>query len=345
MADSFLNKGAFAYFWQKLKILLGQKVNKSDAATETAYGLVKLNPSESVTLNGSGQLKIGGRLGQFQGGGIYYPPSASPVKVGNYSLLISEAVNLSAAHRNFIVAGGSMVDLKTAAAAGATQYRVSNTMNNRFVCAAFKGGRLAVDEAGASSKTVAITSVKFANGNDVTAYSGGTESGNDIIITVSETLNPSGTLSKVRGYGTWATADILSAGQGNRADSGKVLQVGQALTSEGGVNQIIMVGIRLYNKGRSSALFGQEHINKKGLAFLAGQGHDSSNGSDGVAAVGTWSEITADTAFAVGNGTSVSSRKNAFEVRKDGGLVLRDGDGKKWVLSVGTDGQLSVTAG
>ena len=291
-------------------------------ATNAISGTIKLNPAEFITLNENGQIVVGGRLGQFPDGGLYYPTSADPVAVGNYTLLMSEAKGLSTAHRELIIAGGSTVALKTAAAAGATQYRISNTQTNRFLCLAWVDGRLAVDEAGAKEKTVAITSVKFANGNNISAYFGATESSNDIIITVAETLNPSDTLSSVRGYGTWKNADIVSAGQGNYVGGGKVLQVGQANVSANGKNQIGMIGIRQYCEGASSFLVGADNINKKAFSALFGQGIDNTGGIEGGAYFGKWPIVSADTAFVVGNGTAYNAKSNLFEIKTNGDVYV-----------------------
>ena len=161
---------------------------------------------------------------------MYYPTDAEPTNVGNYSLLISEAKNLSSAHRDLVIAGGSNITLKTTATAGATEYRVSNTLNNRFMVSCFRGGRLAKSEADAKNKTVGVVSVKYANDSDCIPYFGADEPDNDIIITVDESLNPDIELSQVRGYGTWNTAvDVISAGQGCRSQGGKVLQVGKVV--------------------------------------------------------------------------------------------------------------------
>lgn len=291
-------------------------------ATETTAGTIKLNPSQSITLDANGQLIVGGRLGQFPDGGLYYPTSADPVNVGNYTLLMSEAKGLSAAHREIIVAGGSTVTLKTAAAAGATQYRVSNTMTNRFLCLAWVGGRLAVNEEGAKNKTVAITSVKFANGNDISAYFGGTESNNDIIITVAETLNPSETLSSVRGYGTWLNADIVSAGQGNKVGGGKTLQVGQGLTTGSNNNQIAQIGIRMVSLAASSIQVGADNINKKAFSAQFGQGIDNTGGIEGGAYFGKYPIVSADTAFVIGNGTAWNAKSNLFEIKTNGDIYI-----------------------
>lgn len=300
----------------KLTNLLAEKVGVNDVATDSALGLVKTNPNESVTLNADGQLTVGGRLGQTVDGGLFFPVTADPERVRRFSLVLSEAKRLSVAHRNFIIAGGSGVTIKTAAA-GATEYRVSNTANNRFVCACFRGGRLAIDEASAKEKTVAITSVKFANGNDVVPYFGATENDNDIIITVDETLNPDGTLSNVRGYGTWTNADIVSVGQGNGAGGGKTLQVGQSCLTNNN-NQVLQVGNRSFTSANNCYLLGSDLINKFQYVLLTGQGHDTTNGRVGVGAVGLWSKIVSDTIFAAGNGTNDSTRSNALEVKADG---------------------------
>lgn len=318
--------GGVKYFLLKLSArltsMLAEKVGVNDIATANTLGLVKLNPNESVDVNANGQITVGGRLGQFPNGGLYYPTSADPVSVGNYTLLMSEAKGLTAAHRELIIAGGSTVTLKTAAAAGATQYRISNTQNNRFICLGWVDGRAAVDEASAKEKTVAITSVKFANGNNISAYFGPTESNNDIIITVDETLNPSGTLSGVRGYGTWKNADVVSAGQGNYVGGGKVLQIGQACVSANSKNQIGMIGIRQYCEGASSMLVGADNINKKAFCALFGQGIDNSTGPEGLAAFGKWPDISSDTAFVIGNGTAYNARSNLFEIKTNGDVYV-----------------------
>lgn len=311
--------------------------------TDTVAGIAMTNPSESIDVDADGHLTVGGRLGQFPDGGLYYPTSADPTAVGNYSLVISEAKGLSAAHREFVIAGGSNINLRTAAAAGATQYVISNTQTNRFMCSCFKGGRLAVSEAEAKNKTVGVVSVKFANGNDVVPYFGATENNNNIIITVDETLNPSGTLSQVRGYGVWTNADIMSAGQGNRVEGGKHVQVGQAQHAVG--NQMVLAGIRNYSSGNNSILVGSDNINlAKTFVALFGQGHDTTNGTNGVAAVGTWSYIDANTAFAVGNGTAYDARSNALEATKDGGVILKSPNGTRYKITVSDAGVITATA-
>ena len=329
-----------------IKQQLDVKVNKDDYATDYTYGVIKLNSNENITVNTDGQLVVGGRCGQFPEGGLYFPNTVSPTKVGNYSLSISEATGLSCAHRSFILAGGTNVNLSAIAEAGATQYRVLNTQDNRFFCSAFVGGRLAVNEASAKTKTVAITSVKFANGTTIKPYYGDTESSNDIIITVSETLNPSGTLSTVRGYGKWEGSDTLSVGQGNKASTGKILQIGQAQVSNG-ASQNIMTGIRNYSTANSAIIVGADNINSKQYCCLFGQGHTTQNTGNGVALVGRWSEANSNTLFAVGNGTANNARSNILEIVNDNGatgIIMKSPNGTKYKLTVDNDGTLKTTA-
>lgn len=313
-------------------------------ATDTVAGLIKLNPSENVTLNSDGQLNVGGRLGQTAQGGLFYPLTSIPAQGGANSLLLSEAVGLSISSRSLSIAGGNNVTLKVTAAAGATTYEISNTQNNRFICACWAGGRLATSQDGAAEKTVAITSVKFANGNNVTPYFGATEANNNIIITVSESLNPSGTLSTVRGYGKWSSTDTLSVGQGNSSTSGKTLLVGMSLYSNpGGQNQIAMIGNRIYTTKGSCILVGADIINTSQYGAIFGLGHDTTGGPNGLALFGQYSRVDSGTLMAVGNGTSDAVRKNAFEVRSDG-IVLLAPNGTRYLVTVSNTGALSATA-
>ena len=323
---------------------LDLKVNKTDAATDSAYGLMKTNSASNITLNANGQLEVGGRLGQTVDLGLYNPSFADPVYVGRYSLLMSECRGLSVAHRSFVVAGGSNITLKTTAAAGATEYRVANTQTNRFLCSCFRGGVLAVDEPSAKEKTVPITSVKYANGNDVVPYFGANENNNDIIVTTSESLNPDSTLTVIRGYGTWNNADDVSVGQGNRADGSKALQIGQGCQVDTAKNQTALIGIRLYTAQGSCMLVGADILNKKTGAALFGKGHDTTNGPNYVGLFGQWSDCQATTLFAVGNGTAYNARSNAFEVTTDGGIVLKSPNGTKYKITVADDGTLTTTA-
>lgn len=301
------------------------------------------NPDESVTFNSSGQLTIGGRLGQTAQGGLFYPLTSIPVQGNANSLLLSEAVGLSIGARSMATGGGNNVTLKVTAQAGATTYQISNTQNNRFICACWTGGRLATSQSGAAEKTVAVTSVKFANGNDVVPYFGATEANNNIIVTVDESLNPSGTLTTVRGYGKWSSTDTLSVGQGNGSVAGKTLLVGMALyTNPGGQNQIAMIGNRMYTTRGSCIVVGADNINTSQFGAVFGEGHDTTGAPNGVALFGRYSRVDSNTLMAVGSGTSHTARKNAFEVTANG-IVLLSPDGSRWQVSVDNSGNISTT--
>lgn len=288
-------------------------------ATEVLSGTVKLNPSANIDLDEDGKLVIGGRLGQTELGGLYYPLTSIPVRANANSLLLSEAVGLTISSRSLSIAGGNNVTLKVTAQAGATTYEISNTQNNRFICACWADGRLATSQDGASEKTVAITSVKFANGNNVIPYFGATEADNNIIVTVEETLNPDSTLSAVRGYGRWTNTDTLSVGQGNSSTSGKTLLVGMSLFSNpGSQNQVAMIGNRVYTTKGSCILVGADIINASQFAAIFGEGHNSTGGPSAISLLGRYTKVSNNTLMAVGNGTNDSTRSNAFEVKTDG---------------------------
>lgn len=312
-------------------------------ATDTTLGLVKINPAQSVTLNADGQLEVGGRLGQFPNGGVYYPTDRNFVNVGNYTFAITDAQNMFFGNREFAIAGGLNQTLKTSAAAGSTVYQVSNSYANRIALSNMVGGVATRQESTAGTFTVPIVSIKFANGNDVTPYSGGTESNNNIIITTDGSANPSDATTQIRLYGKFSGTDIISAGQGNASSGGKTLQVGQSCQNAGS-SQVIQVGNAIYSSANNSAQFGRQHINKQTDSLLAGYGHDNSNGSQGASALGLWSSIDSNTAFAVGNGTAVTARSNAFEVTKDGGIVLKAPNGTRYKITVSNTGALTTTA-
>lgn len=333
----------------KLTAMLAEKVGINDAATDTDYGLVKLNPNESVGMNANGQLTVGGRLGQYPNGGVFYPTTIEPTAVGGSTFLITDgAINLSAGARQMIIAGGNNLKLKGSHAAGSTEYHIQNTLSNRFGACAAKGGRLALSQDSAKEKTVAILSIKI-NGQDLVApYSGETDNTNDIVITVDESLNPSSTLAtntNIRPYGNWGSSDVLSVGQLNGTSGGKVLEVGMQLRAEG--NQVMLFGNGCYSNANNSVCLGHSHINNgKQFAALLGQGHDSTNGRNGVGAVGMWSVISPTTMFVVGNGTGDLARSNAFEVTADGGVIVpssTSGSTKKFKITVDDSGTISAT--
>ena len=316
-------------------------------ATDDTLGLVKTNPNESVDVNANGQLTVGGRLGQFPNGGVFYPTTIEPTNVGASSFLMSDgAKNLSITGRHFGIMAGAGITCKSASA-GATEYRVSNTQTNRFALFAAKGGRAAIDQTDAMNNgTALITDISFANGNPISAYFGPTESSNDIIITLERTVNPSAATTKLRVYGTSVSNDVILVGQGCGASGGKAISLGQSCHAGG--NQCIAFGNASLSLANNSVAFGHTNLVNKQFCFAAGQGHDFTNGSNGAGAVGIASEISSDTAFAVGNGVFNSNgnitRSNALEVLKDGSIVLKSPDGTKWKLQVANDGTVSTTA-
>ena len=331
----------------KLTNLLAEKVGVNDLATAEKLGLVKLNPNESVEVNANGQLTVGGRLGQYPNGGVFYPTTIEPTNVGASTFMMTDgAKNLSLGGRHFGIMAGAGLTCKSASA-GATQYRLSNTQTNRFACFAAKGGRLAIDQADAQANgTALITDISFANGNPISAYFGATESSNDIIITVDRTVNPSASTTALRIYGTSTSNDVIVVGQGCGAGGGKAISLGQSCFAGG--NQCIAFGNGSISTGNNSVAFGHTHLVNKQFCFAAGQGHDFNNGGNGTGAVGIASEISSDTAFAVGNGTFNANgnitRSNALEVKKDGSIVLKSPNGTKYKIAVDNSGNISTSA-
>ena len=349
MADKFLNLTGLSYLWSKITSALNLKADKTELpseATDSDLGLVKTNANKSITLNANGQLEVGGRLGQFPDGGVFYPDTIEPTEVKASTFLMSDgAKNLSLGARQFGIMAGAGLTCKSASA-GATQYRLSNTQGNRFACFAAKNGRLAIDQTDAQTNgTALITDISFANGNPISAYFGPTESSNDIIITVDRTVNPSASTTKLRIYGTSTSNDVIIVGQGCGASGGKAISLGQSCHAGG--NQCIAFGNGSLSLGNNSVAFGHTHLVNKQFCFAAGQGHDFTNGSNGAGAVGIASEISSDTAFAVGNGVFNANgnitRSNALEVKKDGSIVLKSPNGTKFKIAVDDSGNITTT--
>lgn len=260
-------------------------------------------------------------------------------------MITDGAKNLSLGGRHFGIMAGVSVTCKSASA-GATQYRLSNTQGNRFTCFANRGGRIALDITDAQTNgTALMTDISFANGNPISAYFGPTESGNDIIITVDRTVNPSASTTKLRMYGTSTSSDVIIVGQGNGASGGKAISLGQSCHAGG--NQCIAFGNSSLSLANNSVALGHTHLVNKQFCFAAGQGHDFTNGSNGAAAVGICSDISSDTAFAVGNGIFASNgnitRSNALEVKTDGSIVLKSQNGTKYKIAVDDSGNLTTT--
>lgn len=317
-----------------------------EQATDSELGIVKTNSSQSITLNSNGQLEVGGRLGQFENGGVYYPTTIEPTLVGPSTFMMTDGAKyLSLGGRTFGIMAGVNLTCKSAAA-GTTQYRLSNNQSNRFACFACRGGRIAIDQTDATENgTALMTDISFANGDPIRAYFGATESSNDIIITVDRTVNPSAATTKLRMYGTSTSGDVIIVGQGNGASGGKAISLGQACHAGG--NQCIAFGNSSLSLANNSVALGHTQLVNKQFCFAAGQGHDFTNGSNGAGAVGIASEISSDTAFAVGNGIFNSNgnitRSNALEVKTDGSIVLKSPNGTKYKISVDDSGNLKTT--
>lgn len=345
MADNFLNLTGAQRLWAKIKdyvdTALGLKLDSDAYATDSAYGIVKTNSAQSVTLNADGQLEVGGRLGQYPDGGVFYPTDITPSGVGTSSFLMTDgAKDIKVAGRTLAIMAGMGITCKSAAA-GSTQYRVSNTYANRFLCCTIKGGRIAIDQNDAiNNGTAYVESVKFADGTDCYVHFGAPESGNDIIITASRSVNPNAATTKLRGYGTNLSADNILVGQGVAATNGKAISLGQA-TMAGG-NQTVALGNSVHVLANNSVGLGHTLLVNKQYSFAAGQGHDFTSGANGTTAVGVWSLIDSNTRFAVGAGTA-TARKNAFEVRSDG-IVLLSPNGTRFLVAVDDGGNLTATA-
>lgn len=335
MADNRLNGTGLTYVFNKLKTWIANQI------------LSIANPAESVTFNSNGQLDVGGRLGQMSNTtGVYSPKTISPNYVGDGSLLLTEASGISLANKSLAVSTGTNISLKGSHAAGSTQYIVSNTYQNRIICAGLAGGIIALNESSASTNFVRITSVQI-NGSSFTPDSSANSSTNNIIITASESINPSSSISQIRVYpdeGSSGGFSDLFVGQcvGIKSAGASVV-VGQKVFSASG-NACALIGADIYNTGNGNACFGRQHISRKNRSLLAGTGHDTTNAqSESVSAVGQWSDITSETLFAVGDGTSHTDRSNAFEVRERA-FVIKSPDNTKWKITVDNDGNIITTA-
>lgn len=343
--------GGFKYALLKLAttltLKLANKLDKDQQATDSLLGLIKTNLPKSIYLNEYGQLEVGGRLGQFPNGGVFYPDTIEPTNVGPSTFMMTDGAKyLSLGGRTFGIMAGVNLTCKSATA-GTTQYRLSNNQSNRFACFACRGGRLAIDQTDATENgTALMTDISFANGNPISAYFGPTESSNDIIITVDRTVNPSAKTTKLRMYGTSTSTDVIVVGQGNGASGGKAISLGQACHAGG--NQCIAFGNSSLSLANNSVALGHTNLVNKQFCFCAGQGHDFTNASNGTSAVGIASLLDSDTAFAVGNGVFNSNgnitRSNAFEVTKDGGVVLKSPNGTRYKITVDNSGNVTTAA-
>lgn len=297
----------------------------TNVATGEVYGLVKLNPAESVTLDANGRLNIGGRLGAFPGTtGIYHSKDREPRNVRDFSFLITDAKGMNLdAPRVFALATGVNLSLKGSHAAGSTTYTVANTYGNIIACAVLaNGGYVAQSEAWSKeNQIVAVTSVKI-NGANYTPSSAVVDSSKPITITTATTANPDNAVTQLRVFGGITEgycSEYIGQCVGGRL--GASLAIGQRVWSSGNVNAIVAADV--YNTGNGNALFGRLHVSRKNRWFMAGSGHDNTNGmAEAGAVLGSYADIQSDTAFAVGNGTSATARSNLFEIKTNGDIYV-----------------------
>lgn len=329
-----------------------RRVGTLAEATDSVLGLVKTNSSESISLNASGQLDVGGRLGAFSGTtGIFHSKDREPRAVGDFSFLITDAkgMNLSAP-RDFALATGVNISLKGSHSAGATTYQVSNTYANRIACYGLKnGGYVGQNEAWCKeNQVVAVTSVTINGNANWTPDSSADSSANNIVITTETSGNPTSAVSQLRVFGG-ITGGYCSEyiGQCVGGAAGASLVIGQRVYNSANKNANCVVGADIWNDGNGNAIFGRLHIARKNRWFISGSGHDTTNGrSEAGAVVGQYSDIKATTLFAVGNGTSHIVRKNAFEISDDGGVIVpssTSGSTKKFKITVDDSGVITAT--
>ena len=329
MNDKFLDDTGLAYYHSKVQDLLDDKADTSDLpsqATENTLGTIKLNPNQNIDVNANGQLTVGGRIGQFEGTtGLYAPNDREPRMVGNYCLMITDVKGAQMTNsRSFAVMSGLSITLKTAAAAGATEYHVSNTYANRLKCKICEGGFAAKDEATSSAEQVIPVVSVTIGGQPYTVSSAPDDSTQDIIITTESTLNPDDAITGIRAVGTMGSYSTAHIGNGIASiGGGRCLLLGSGITKDGAGNECGVVAQDTYIMSNGSGVFGRWHIVNKNRAFIAGQGHDTTNArAEGVSAVGQYSLLDGNTLFAVGNGTNATNRSNAFEVTdKNGGTA------------------------
>ena len=365
MPKKYLDNVGLSHFWDKIKQfvldLVATKQDKLTAgdnvdisynvisakeATDTVSGTVMLNPSKSITLNLDGQLEVGGRLGQFETTtGIYASDDREPRNVGDYSFLITDAKGMDLnTGRAFALVSGYGLGCKSAAA-GATEYRVTNNYQNRIICKMCEGGYASINEA--TSKTeqiIPVVSVTI-NGSSFTPDSSA-DSSNDIVIKTQQSLNPeTGGVTNIRLFGKMQSYSTAHIGNGIKSEGGgRNILLGGGVTKAGSSNDNCLIGMSIYSSGNGNACFGRNHIARKNRGLFAGTGHDSTNApAEGASAVGQYSFMDANTLFAVGNGTSHTARTNAFEVRTDG-IVLRSPNGTRYKITVSNTGTLTATA-
>lgn len=337
---------------EELNVILDSLVTKTDYATDETAGIIKIDPEKNITVDENGVLNIGGRLGQTELGGLYYPLTIEPETVAGNSFLLTEGTKVSAnTNRILALAGGVNVNLKAGKEAGSTKFEISNTFNNRFICAMVRNGYATINLSTAGDLMVHVTAVYLANDPDKTPlvpYSGATESRNNIIIETDAPLSETESITAIRLYGAMTFDSCLHIGQGNGTGGvtgkGKLLQVGQSILALEGNNALI--GNSIFTNTNRNIIVGAYHINTLIGACLTGTGHDTSNGSkNGITAHGEYSEIGEKTVFALGNGTNNTTRSNIFEITDDDGVtgvIMKSPNGSKYKLKVDDTGALST---
>lgn len=329
---------------------LGLKADKTELpsqATDSTLGTVKLNPSKSVTLNSEGQIEVGGRLGQFPTSlGLFAPDDREPRAVGDYSFLITDAKGVALdTSRALAVVSGLGITCKSAAA-GSTEYRVTNNYTNRILCKIAENGYAARDEAtSGKEQIIPIVSVTI-NGSTYIPDSTANNSRQDIIIKTERTLNPDSAITSIRVVPVMKCYSTVHVGNGIASwGGGRNFLLGGGVTKDGAGNDNCVVSNGAYVNGNGNAVFGRHHVIRKNRGFFAGQGHDSTNATgEGVSAIGQYSFIDSNTMFAVGNGTSQTARLNLFEVLKDGSIALRSPNGTRYKIAVDNSGNITTTA-
>lgn len=321
MADKFLNLTGLQRFKQKLLDYIATLI-----ASDTDYGFVKINPNKSISLNADGQLEVGGRIGQFEGTtGLFAPDNRAPRQVSDYSFLITDAMGMELSNtRAFAVVSGLGMSGIKQAAAGTTEYHVSNTYSNRLNCKICENGYATKDEATSQAQLIVPVLSVTIDGQPYEPDSAPDDPTKDIVITTAETLNPDSAITGIRLFGKMACYSTAHLGNGIASwGGGRNLFIGGGITKDGSGNDNCVVAGTTYVNGNGNGVFGRWHIARKNRGFLAGSGHDTTNAKgEGVSAVGVFSLIDATTLFAVGNGINATNRSNAFEVTdKNGGTA------------------------
>ena len=319
-------------------------------ATDETAGIIKLNPDENITVDEDGRLKVGGRLGQTENDGLYYPLTIEPELVWKNSFLLTEGTKVSITNNRVLaLVGGVNVNLKAGKEAGSTKFEISNTFQNRFACAMARNGYATINQSTAGELMVHVTAVYLANDPDKTPlvpYSGPTESRNNIIIETDAPLSETESISTLRLYGSMTFDSSLHIGQGTGTGGvtgkGKLLQLGQSLLALDSNNAII--GNSIFTNTNRNIIVGAYHICTLIGACLTGTGHDTTNGTkNGLAAHGEYSAIHEKTVFALGNGASNTDRSNIFEITDDDGVtgvIMKSPNGSNYKLKVDDTGAI-----